>query len=188
MKRVSGILFLFLICLADNQAQITFEKTYDFWDHSAITGVLPLSDGYILCGRGYQIPGTKDQDFFNFIIKTNLSGDTIFTKVYKQVHVVNSDQPFLVSENDTVFYVAYNSFSVPYLQKLNHDGDTLWTRSLPTTSFADYVQSSDGNLVFISRTGGGIKITKTDLEGELIWTNLVDATDTIYLSNMDVYE
>lgn len=188
MKRVSGILLLFIVSFTALRAQVTFEKTYTFWDNSAITGVLPQSDGYILCGRGYQILGTKNRDNFNFIIKTDIYGDTIFTKIYKMAYETNWDQPFLVSDDNTAFYIAYNSYSESYLQKLNFDGDTLWTKSLPTSSMLDYVRSSDGNLVFISHIDGGFQITKTDLEGELIWTNMVDATDTIYVSKRDVYE
>jgi hypothetical protein len=82
MKRVSGILLLFIVSFTALRAQVTFEKTYNFWDHSAITGVYPLADGYILCGKASQVNGLERANNFNFIIKNDLFGDTVFTKTY----------------------------------------------------------------------------------------------------------
>jgi len=95
MKKAYFILILLFFRFTNIEAQITFEKTYSFWDNSHITGVYPQVDGYILCGKASQFLGPNNVDYFNFIIKTDIYGDTIFTKTYKTSDLAYSHLPLM---------------------------------------------------------------------------------------------
>jgi hypothetical protein len=188
MKKVICILHLFLISLTYVQAQVTFEKTFTFWDYSAITGVLPLSDGYILCGNEVQFNGTDTNYYHNFIIKIDLYGDTVFVKTYKTIKGVIWNHPLLIPNGNAGFYLAFHDSSGNYLQKLNIEGDIIWTKPLPTGALLDFIKSSDGNFVFICDMDCCFQISKINPEVDLIWTNLINATDTTYSSKRGAFE
>jgi hypothetical protein len=180
MKKVLSLLVLIIVLFASLQAQVTFEKTFDFWDNSAITGIYPQADGYILCGNAALYNGPDPNEYFNFIIKTDLYGDTIFTKTYKTNGTAYTNHPLLVTDGNAGFYLAYTHHPGTYLQKLNLEGDSLWSKIISEETMKDFIRSTDGNLVFICLAQGGFQISKTDLEGDLIWTNDIPAIDTIY--------
>lgn len=90
MKKAYFILILLFFRFTNIEAQITFEKTYNFWHNSSITGVYPQADGYILCGIY-----VSNKDVFAI--------DTIFTwpsSITSVIEVPNGDYKVSVNYSD----------------------------------------------------------------------------------------
>jgi len=159
-------------------------RTYGGKDEDFGYSVRQTSDGgYVIAGRTASFgPGTPGYDNV-YLIKTNASGDTLWTRVYGGD---NEDFGYSIQQTTDGGYVAVGltqSFGAGgldvYLIKTNAAGDTLWTRTYGGTHIdAGYSvrQTSDGGYVIagwtqsFGLTNYHVYLIKTNATGDTLWT------------------
>jgi hypothetical protein len=138
--------------------------------------------GYIIAGMSSQYSSLLT--FNIYLVKTNPSGDTLWTKTYGGEY---SDEGYSVQETSDGGYIvtgcanrSHGSTKADvYLLKTNASGDTLWTRTYGGAD-EDYGRSvqqvSDGGYIIAGWTrsfGAGDNdayLLKTNTSGDLLWT------------------
>ncbi len=162
----------------------TYGGMYYDWGNS----VQQTSDGgYIIAGFTISF-GAGNGDVY--LIKTNATGDTIWTRTYGW-HA--GDEGYSVQQTSDGGYIIAgytHPFGVSscevYLIKTNASGDTLWTRTYGGMS-DDYgysvQQTLDGGYIIVGYTysyGAGsveIYLIKTDALGDTLWTKTYGGMD-----------
>jgi len=134
--------------------------------------------GYIIVG-GTDCYGAGNSDVY--LIKTDASGDTLWTKTYGGI---NDDDGMSVQETSDSGYIIggyTNSFGAGeediYLIKTDISGDTLWTRTyggtLEDVGFSVQQTSDSGYIVAGLTESFGAPcgyLVKTDVSGDILWT------------------
>jgi hypothetical protein len=139
-----------------------------------------LNGGYIFAGSTNSF-GAGGYDFY--LIKTNASGDTLWTKTYGGI---GSDYGYSVCQTSDGGYIiagTTNSFGAGsydvYLIKTNASGDTLWTRTYGGVNNDEgyaVQQTSDGGYIITGYTGSfgagdeEVYLIKTNVSGDTLWT------------------
>lgn len=171
----------------DSLGDTMWTKTYGGtnWDRSR--SVQQTQDG------GYIISGWS-QSFGNglpdvYLIKTDASGDTVWTKVHGGT---SADESYCVRQTSDGGYISVgrtNSYGAGdfdvYLVKTDALGDTMWTKTFGST-FIDYgicvQQTSDQGYIVVgmngSLPGGDIYLIKTDSLGDSLWTRTYGGGDS----------
>ncbi len=169
------------------------------------TGIAQTSNqDLFICGTTSRNSAHAGIDFL--LIKTNSTGDTLWTKNYGRLKnedeariIATSDGNILIAGRTESSYVgAYTDF---YLVKVNTNGDTLWTRSyfgqkqeisfhLMETKNGEYLvtgtnEDNGGNR-------GEVCLLKVNAMGEQLWNKKIGGTgrekgkSTIELANGDL--
>jgi hypothetical protein len=161
----------------------TYGGTNDDWGNL----VRQTSDGgYIIAGYTTSF-GAGDDDVY--LLKTNTSGDTLWTRTYGGA---SDDYGYSVQQTSDSGYViagVTESFGAGnadvYLIKTNASGDTLWTRTYggPSWDYGNSVQqTSDSGYVIAGYTwsfGAGysdVYLIKTNASGDTLWTKAYGGT------------
>ena len=165
----------------DASGDTLWTRTYGGTNEDKGRSVRQTSDGgYIIAGYTCSF-GAADYDVY--LIKTNASGDTLWTKTYGRT---NDDEGWSVQQtSDGGYIITGTTASVGtggwdvYLLKTNASGDTLWTRTYGGMSY-DYgssvQQTSDGGYIVAGWTesfgagGNDVYLVKTNASGDTIWT------------------
>jgi hypothetical protein len=178
MKRSFIITMLLVIGAVPLKAQVTFEKIFSFWDNSEITGIYPYPDGYLLCGNASNYIEPYVVDNFNFLIKTDTFGDTVFvqTSMFEQG---NLREPILIPDGDSVFYLVYAVTEGIHLDKLSIDGDTLKSLIIPQGPVYKISLASDGNFMLASMIETDMLVEKFNSDGIEIWQTTVNVIDSL---------
>ncbi len=185
MKKGS-LSILFLFCFAICFAQVKFQKTYKIFGESG--GGLTVSSND---GLGYffgisTIDATITQYDF-CLVKTNLYGDTLWTKIYGG----GGDNGFSklyenTNGNLTMIGNCYgfgSGNSDIYIAKTNSFGDTLWTKAIGNSYYnipPNSLKLSDGNFMILALTdsiGVGLNdcgLIKIDSSGNILWNKFYD--------------
>jgi hypothetical protein len=163
-------------------------RTYGGPDDELGYSVQQTSDtGYIVQGYTWSV-GTGEQVY---LIKTNASGDTLWTRTYGGT---SDDYGFSIQQTSDMGYIfagQSNSFGngwQVYLVKTDASGDTLWTRTFGGTGYDEgysVQQTTDGGYVVAGVTnsfGNGLQVylIKTDASGNTLWTRTFGGTDADY--------
>ena len=166
----------------DTQWTRNYGGTVNDWGYS----VQQTSDGgYIVTGwTGSFGAGSADI----YLIKTNASGDTLWTRTYggAQYDEGNSVQ----QTSDGGYIVAGYTYSFGagsydvYLIKTNASGDTQWTRTYGGTNDDEGFsarQTTDGGYIVAGYTGsfgagGDVYLIKTNASGDTQWTRTYGGT------------
>jgi hypothetical protein len=135
--------------------------------------------GYIVAGY----TGSFGAGYYDvYLIKTNASGDTLWTRTYGGM---SYDYSYSVQQTSDGGYIVAgrtesfgNGLSDVYLIKTNVSGDTLWTRTYGGASW-DYgysvQQASDGGYIVAGWTLSfgntrQVYLIKTNASGDTLWT------------------
>src|SRR5689334_20157735 len=136
----------------DQNGDTLWTKTYGGTDWDFGYSVKQTNDGgFIITGGTYSF-GNGDEDFY--IIKTNLSGDTLWTKAYggSNMDVANAIQ----QTNDSAYIICGNTLSFGagatdiYLIKINPSGNVIWNKTYGG------INEEEGNSVQQTSDGGFI--------------------------------
>ncbi len=172
----------------DASGDTMWTRTYGGTDYDDGWSVQQTSDGgYIIAGYTVSF-GAGGGDVY--IIKTNVSGDTLWTRTYGGT---GDDEGYSVQHTPDGGYIiagytrSYGAGNEDvYLIKTNASGDTLWTRTYGGTGedFGYSVQqTADSGFVIAGSTwsfGAGacdVYLIKTDASGDTMWTRTYGGTD-----------
>jgi hypothetical protein len=175
-------------------------KTFGGSDWDQGNSIQQTADGsYIIAGytRSY---GTGNFDAW--LIKTDSSGNTLWTKTYGGS---NSDYANSVKQTSDQGYIIIgqtNSFGAgvfdAWMIKTDSSGDTLWTRTFGGSEFdngASVKQTSDEGYIIIGSTVSfstflaDIWLIKTDSSGNVLWTKTFGGSnDAMGYSIQETYD
>jgi hypothetical protein len=148
--------------------------------------------GYVITG------GTKGRPYANaggwselmvWLIKTNVKGDTLWTKTFEGNRTATSDWGNSVHQTDDGGYIITGvkdhnpgpgllTGSDIYLIKTNMHGDTLWTKSFGRSNEFDFgysvQQNTDDGYIIAGEYGGDIWLIKTNANGDTLWTKIME--------------
>lgn len=179
MRPILTVLLLSITSLLFSQPAITWLREYDTpsSDESGVSVTETNGqDGYIICG--YRTTPVNLQDIF--LVRTDLSGDTIWTKQYGVQN--GSDYGMKILKTGDGYVIggmtvkpSILNFST-WLLKLDENGDTLWTRTyLDSARIMSVCAIPDGGFALTGSQSSGLDykafVAKTDSEGNLIWLN-----------------
>ncbi|MCP4581505.1 MAG: T9SS type A sorting domain-containing protein [candidate division Zixibacteria bacterium] len=179
------MLMLFALGIAQSQTiDTSWTRTYGGNLHDYATSLLQTyDDGYLLAGITYSY-GAGDKDLY--LVKTNSSGDTLWTKVYGDTLIDNVfsikptyDSGYVIGGWSSSHSGTNEDFDC-YIVKLDHDGELDWENYCTDSSNCgayDIVQTDDGGYLM---AGGGMSsnpfpnfdmfAVRADEFGDTIWT------------------
>lgn len=165
-----------LLIKTDKNGDTLWTKTFGGEYYDVGFSVQQTSDdGYIIIGD-IDTSGTGDNDIY--LIKTDIYGDTIWTKIFGGNKVDAGRSVQQTSDGGYIITGSTYSFgggsSKAYLIKTDFYGDTLWTKLLDGKIGFSVSQTSDGGYIL---TGGGdnyffynFYLAKTDSCGNTQWS------------------
>jgi hypothetical protein len=156
----------------DNLGDTIWTKTYGGTNSDFGYSVQQTSDGgYVIVGFTYCFgSGNLPNIYF---IRTNTSGDTLWTKTY------NGKEGYSVQQtSDGGYIIAGTSdlaLSDVYLIKTDANGDLIWAKTYGGTNpeHGAVQQTSDGGYIVVGGTSDGndIWLLKTDVNGDTLWSH-----------------
>lgn len=173
----------------DAAGDTIWSKTYGGPKHDhAFCGTQTNDGGFIFVGHSVSFGGPTGGFY---AVKTNASGDTVWTGVYGGANdsycytvIQTSDNGYAIIGYTDCFGAGGTDF---YLVKTNSSGDTLWTKTYGSTN-DDYSygidQTSDGGYIIAGTTSGtgglnpDILLIKTNVTGDTLWTKTYGGTGT----------
>lgn len=166
---------IYLIKINDD-GEVDWTKTIGTEDNDHIKKIRKTTDGgFIICGDILD----SYWRYKYLLVKTNSSGDTLWTKSYDYGIAYSIDQT-----NDGGYILAVDPFEVPdfindfLLVKTGPDGDIEWTKTFggPDAEIPYAVeQTSDGGYIIAGRTdsygtgGSDFYLLKTNSSGDSLW-------------------
>ena len=171
MKKLFIILFI-IPSVVFSQGWV---KTFDYGKGKSVKQT--SDDGYII--TGYTDTSSNSSDVF--LIKTDINGDTLWTKIYSQI---NNDMGNSVQQTTDGGYIITgwtNSYSNNYdilLIKTDDNGNLIWTKTYGG-NYGDVgrsvQQTSDEGYIITGTTHSSsyntdISLIKTNSYGDTLWT------------------
>jgi hypothetical protein len=134
--------------------------------------------GYIISGHTANF-GAPFHGWNSYLIKTDASGDTLWTKSYGNGAMFQELGDFVQQTNDGGYIISgsaadtINTSPKIYLIKTNSFGDTLWTRTYGDTIWGEkgegVQQTNDGGYIIFCNNAHACLI-KTNSNGDTLWT------------------
>jgi len=182
MKRLTVILGIFILLLVSlSNAQQTWERTYGGSDYDGGMSVQQTTDrGYIVAGSTFSF-GNECQVY---LVKTNASGDTLWTKNYGEL--MPEGGMSVQQTSDSGYIILGDRVNDFYLIKTNTTGDTLWTRPYGWQNWAEgrsVRQTADGGYIIVGSTyldgqySDQFFVVKTNASGDTLWTRSYGGSD-----------
>jgi hypothetical protein len=170
---------------ADADGDTLWTKTYGGFEWDEGFSVEQTADGGYVIG-GYT-SGFGAGAYDVYVIKTNASGDTLWTRTYGGAELDYGYSIQQTSDGGYVIAGASTSFSGGpydvYLVKTNASGDTLWTRTYGPSEDGGYSvqQTADGGYIVAgftySHSRWDVYLIKTDPKGDTLWTRTYGGSD-----------
>jgi hypothetical protein len=163
-------------------------RAYGGQDDEEGNSVQQTTDGgYIIAGYTNSF-GAGYWDVY--LIKTNASGDTLWTRTYGRKSSDGGNSVQQTSDGGYIIagwtYPQYPEDMNVYLIKTNAQGDTLWTRSYGGSNREEgysVQETNDGGYIIAGLTnsvGAGdydLWLIKTDAQGDTVWTKTYGGAD-----------
>jgi hypothetical protein len=167
----------------DADGDTNWTRTYGGIENDGGNSVNQTTDGgYIITGYTYPF-GVLSSDVY--LIKTNSSGDTAWTKTYGGV---DDDEGFSVCQTtDGGYIITGYTYRIDqndvYLIKTDANGDTVWTKTYggaKDDGGCSVYQTSDGGYIITGYTNPfdnyDVYLIKTDVNGDTLWTKTYGGT------------
>jgi hypothetical protein len=170
---------------ADSSGDTLWTRTFGGIDWDIGNSVQQTSDG------GYIIAGWSGNPLFDhgvYLIKTDSSGDTLWTKTFGGYN--QSEGNSVQQTSDGGYIVTGFLFSTSgqnvYLIKTDSSGDTLWTKTyggIYEDGGNSVQQTSDGGYIVAGFTrsfgtsGQNVYLIKTNSLGDTLWTKIYGGSD-----------
>jgi hypothetical protein len=152
--------------------------------------------GYIIAGYVTSYPGMSPA-YFGLIIKTDASGNELWSKVYGDPGVPGPfDNETLASEikqtTSGEYIIAGYTFRKVHLIKMAADGNELWSKTFGEGEGFSVQQTSDGGFVVAGYTEAiayesdltltirDVYLIKTDADGNEMWSETFDKNESDY--------
>lgn len=179
-----GLLAVIILICASVNGQVAFEKSYDFYINSWSGLVFVQDDGYLV-----PTYGAVHDRYYLCLIKTNLNGDTLWTKEYDY-----GDLKYVglsaTQDADGNIYLQSGDYQQKII-KFDKDGNELWVRPYSGAS-EHFTTSSDGFLWMAVRVNDSNYLYKIDaLSGDslnryLISNIVTECTSIVVTAEFDV--
>ena len=177
---------------------LQWSKTYGSSPDEALFGLEETTDnGFILVGKSEFQSGSWTYDDI-LVIKTDVNGDTLWTKIYGDFDGENDVIPRGITQTtDGGYAITGSGYAYTggiYLIKLDATGDTSWARSYVGSGVwpegYSIQQTSDGGYVMGAKiyTGGfgstDWVLLKTDASGAISWSNVYGSASSSGVDNI----
>ena len=132
----------------DAHGDTLWSKVYGgTWDDHIYSIQQTGDHGYILAGATRSFDTVK-HSYDVLLIKTDASGDTVWTKLYGSTE---QESAYSVRQTADGGYIVlgYGALGT-WILKTDAAGDTLWTKSMKTGSGMHIEQTADGGYIFVS--------------------------------------
>ncbi len=185
---LSLIISLHVANLLAQAPDTLWTRTYGGNEYDAGKSVVQTIDGGFIIAGGTDSFGAGQRDVY--IIKTNFTGDTLWTRTYGGTDSDYSNSVAQTVDGGYIIAGTTHSFGEGevniYLLKVDASGDTLWTRTYGGTggeSGLSAQETSDGGYIITGSTssyGEGyhdVYLIKTDSSGDTLWTKAYGGVD-----------
>jgi len=164
-------------------------KNYGGTDEDCGYGLQKTADGGFIIAGSTKSTGAGEEDMY--CIKTDSTGDTIWTRAYggaasdkAQAIACASTGGYLLAGNTFSFGPGTPDSSNGYLVRIDDNGDTLWTRSFGNTGndgFHGVCAVPGGGFVAVGwSSGSGLSVdlfmVRIDDNGDSLWTKRIGGT------------
>lgn len=164
----------------DSNGNMLWNKVYGTTGKDRAQDIIQTSDGgYAMVGYTSS-PGA--QYFDAFFVKTNASGDTVFTKIYGGAQYDDANSVKQTSDGGYLMVGQTYSYGAGdgdvWIVKLNSTGDTLWTKTVNNSSVenAEYIAAvTDSTFIIAGGITSGMfggndgMLIKIDNVGNILW-------------------
>jgi hypothetical protein len=167
----------------DASGDTIWTKTYGGGEGDLSSSIKQTNDGGYIISASTKSFGAGDYDCW--LIRTDASGDTIWTKTYGGTNSDYANSVQQTSDNGFILAGATRSFGTAnnyndvWLIKTNSLGDTIWTKTFGG-SYHDGAlsvqQTLDGGYILVGYTGSfgagnnDVWLIKTNASGDTLWT------------------
>jgi hypothetical protein len=164
MKKSLILPFLMLTLFATAQ---NFGKYYPYWEEAGGDAVIAYDDGYAILG--FASKGFNDN--FLFIIRTDLNGDTLWTK---EMDIEGQYLNGYTQDSDGNIYLAPQGADSADLIKLSADFEVVWMRKYdPKIVIKQIIISKDDNLLLTGVNAlNEHRLYKADKAGNRLWQSV----------------
>lgn len=147
-------------------------------DYCALSAISATADGHLVgAGNTY----TTGSPMKMYLLKTDAFGNPVWTKTYNGTGEACANG--IAAAGDGKFIVAgttnkYGEQPYVYILKINSNGDTIWTRTIPVGGTAFAVNATpDGNFLVAGEASlyngepSDVYLLKVTPNGDTLWTN-----------------
>jgi hypothetical protein len=170
-------------CLISAHAQSNFGKLVNGSGVESFADMISLPNGYLMVGTTSS-SGAGQKDLL--VVKTNLNGDTIWSKTYGGLGdeeafsiKMTYDNHFVIAGNTSSFSASANDTSNFYIVKIDSNGAIIWSNAYGTSGIdraKSIIETTDHNYVIIGSTkitgnsSDDIYIMKVGEIGNQMWS------------------
>ena len=151
------------------EAQDSFIQTITDFNISRYNGVFPSNDDLITFGIFLDTTGST------MVRKTSITGETQWT--WKAGRYTLGISCGVADRDGNLYLCRYRNDSESVMLKLSPAGDSLWQRPLPGKTPDHISYTHDNHFLLLSQVANGITLSKTDLEGNVLWTRQISHID-----------
>ena len=163
MKNRYLVIIVMLLFNFTAKTQISFEKIISRGSSEWPVSVIQTTDG----GYAFIGYGTTSKDFW--LVKTNSTGDTLWSKTFRKAGYTCCDRA-LVQTADGGFTFISNRNGKAGLLHTSSTGDSLWEKELFTGTGHALAQSDDDGYVVTGSTPNfSVAISRAGANGDTVW-------------------
>ena len=187
MKKIILVILFLLLQTAVLRSQSTFSRTITKNSFEVAKSVVQTSDG----GYAFLADLGKETRIGKWLVKTNASGDTLWTRTFLEIHYGFFYDRALVQTADSGFSFLVQRNGATRLLHISQSGDSLWEKTIdPVTGVILAQASGNGYIVAGSKKSGAygnMAVCRLDFLGNELWTKVFIPVESGSASDPDVF-